>query len=161
MAHRPSPPWTRRLRDPLLGLLKQGLSPGALAAAVAVGLALGMFPVVGTTTLLSAGAALALGLNPAAVQLANYLAYPLQLALLVPFVHLGERILGIPHAPLALGPLLAGLRSDLFPTLAAFSAHLGHACLAWVLVVPPAAALLAFLLRPLFARLGRRDPVVH
>lgn len=157
MADRPSS-WIHRLQDSLLGLLRQGLSPGALAAAVAVGLALGVFPVVGTTTLLCAGAALALGLNPAAVQLANYLAYPLQLALLVPFVRLGERILGIPRAPLALGPLLAGLRSDFVPTLEGFGAHLGHACLAWALVAPVGAALLALLLRPLFGRLARRSP---
>lgn len=141
-----------------MGLLRQGLSPGALAAAVAVGLALGVFPVVGTTTLLCAGAALVLGLNPAAVQLANYLAYPLQLALLVPFVRLGERILGLPHAPLALGSLLAGLRSNFLPTLKHFGAHLGHACLAWALVAPVGAALLALLLRPLFGRLARRSP---
>lgn len=147
--------WMRRLWAPLRQALKQGLSPGALAAALAVGLALGVFPLVGTTTLLSAGVAAALGLNQAVVQLANYLAYPLQLALLVPFIRLGERVFGVPHAPLALGTLLDGLRSDFLPTLGAFGTSLGHACVAWALVVPATAGLLALLLRPLLGRLVR------
>ncbi len=151
----PLTPWMRRLREPFLQALKQGLGPGALAAAVAVGLALGTFPLVGTTTLLSAGVAAALGLNQAVVQLANYLAYPLQLALLVPFIRLGERVLGLPPAPLALGALLDGLRSDFLHTLGTFGTSLGHACVAWALVVPAAAGLLALLLKPVFGRLAQ------
>ena len=145
-----------RLRGTLLGLLRQGLSPGALASAVATGLALGIFPLVGVTTLLCVGVAFLLGLNQPAVQVANQLAYPLQLALLVPFLRLGEWIFGVPKAPLALGAILHGFRSDFGHTVERFWTTLWHACVAWLLVVPAAAVLLALLLRPVFGVALRR-----
>ncbi len=148
----------RRLREPFRRVLKQGMSPGAVAAAMAVGLALGVFPLLGTTTLLCVGAAYALRLNQPTVQLANYLAYPLQLLLLVPFIRLGERIFGVPPAPLALRALLTGLKTDFGHTLGLFWTSLWHACVAWMLVAPLAAVLLALLLRPVFRVVARRLP---
>ena len=76
----------------------QGLSGDSLAALLAVGFVLGTFPVYGCPTVMCLLAALLLRLNAPALQLVNQLASPLQLALLVPFARLGERILGSPAA---------------------------------------------------------------
>ena len=62
----------RRVVDPLLSLLRQGLSPERLALSVAVGIALGVLPVLGTTTLLCTLAAILFRLNVPAMQLVNY-----------------------------------------------------------------------------------------
>ncbi len=75
-----------------------GLSAESAALILALGLTLGMFPIYGLPTLLCALASLILGVNFPAVQLVNQLATPLQLAMLVPFVRLGARLVGSPHA---------------------------------------------------------------
>ena len=74
----------------------QGLSGESVAIVLAVGLVLGTFPVYGCPTVLCLLAAIALRLNAPALQLVNQLSSPLQLALLIPFARLGERILGTP-----------------------------------------------------------------
>jgi uncharacterized protein (DUF2062 family) len=73
-----------------------GLSGDSMAIVLAVGLVLGTFPVYGCPTVLCLLAALVLRLNAPALQLVNQLSAPLQLALLIPFARLGERILGSP-----------------------------------------------------------------
>ena len=74
----------------------QGMSGDSIAIILAVGLVLGTFPLYGCPTVLCLVAALVLRLNAPALQLVNQLTSPLQLALLVPFARLGERILGSP-----------------------------------------------------------------
>jgi uncharacterized protein (DUF2062 family) len=59
--------WRRRVLDPLVDLLAQGLTPERLALSLAVGLVLGLFPVVGLTTLLCLAAGFAFRLNHVAL----------------------------------------------------------------------------------------------
>lgn len=142
--------WLRaRLWLPLRDLLQQGLSPEGLAWSLAAGLALGISPLVGTSTALCAGAAFAFRLNQPAMQLANYAAYPLQLALLLPFIRLGERLFGTPPMPLSLAGLQAALKAGVWAALGTFWTSFWHAGVAWLLVVPLPALLLARLLVPL------------
>jgi uncharacterized protein (DUF2062 family) len=145
----------RRVMEPLLAQVRQGLSPAGLAWGLAVGLGLGTFPVLGTTTLLCVGAGLAFRMNHAALQTANYLAYPLQLALLVPEVRLGEWLLGAPRVPLSLGSLVGLVRAEPFGGLRALGTTLGHACLGWLMLVPPLVVVGALGLTPLFRTLAR------
>ena len=74
----------------------QGLSGDSIAILLAVGLVLGTFPVYGCPTVLCLLAALVFRLNVPALQVVNQLSTPAQLALVVPFARLGERILGSP-----------------------------------------------------------------
>jgi uncharacterized protein (DUF2062 family) len=148
--------WFGRLRSACLKALGQGLTPGELAAAVAVGVALGVIPLFGASTPLGLGLGLAFGLNQPVLQAANYLAYPLQLGLLLPFLRLGERLFHAAPLPLSVPALVAGLRSDAVHTMATCWTALWHACVAWVLVAPAGAALLALLLRPVFRRVARQ-----
>jgi Uncharacterized protein conserved in bacteria (DUF2062) len=82
--------WQGRVLKPLRGLAGQGMTADTLALCVALGLVLGIFPVLGCPTPFCALAALTLRLNLPAIQAFNYLVYPLQLALLVPFFRLGD-----------------------------------------------------------------------
>jgi uncharacterized protein (DUF2062 family) len=75
------------------GLQLEGLSVGTIALTIALGLVLGVFPVYGFPTIFCTVAAIVLRLNLPALQLVNYLASPLQLAMLVPFARVGERLL--------------------------------------------------------------------
>lgn len=71
-------------------LLKEGLSVRKIGLCIALGITLGIFPVLGITTLLCAAAAFAFRLNLPAIQLVNYMVYPLQIALLAPFYSIGN-----------------------------------------------------------------------
>ena len=146
----------RRTWEPLMALLKTGLSPHGLAWSVAAGMALGVFPMLGTTTILCLGAAFAFRLNQPAMQLVNYLAYPLQLALLIPFIRWGERLFGVQPMPLSLPAMLHSLQAEPFGTIALFWSRIWHACVVWALVGLPVMVLLAFTLRPIFATASRR-----
>jgi uncharacterized protein (DUF2062 family) len=137
--------WLReRIWNPILGMLRQGLSPHGLAWSLAVGVALGVFPLFGTSTLLCVGMAMLFRLNQPAMQLANYLAYPLQLMLLLPFIRLGERLFSAPHLPLSLPYLQEVLRVGMWFALRMLWTSLWHASVAWLLIVPVPTALVAW-----------------
>lgn len=146
----------RRFLDPMAALLRQGLSPSGLAWSMAVGLAFGVFPVLGTSTLLCAAAGFTFRLNQPAMQLVNYLAYPLQMLLLIPFIRVGERLAGQAPLPLSLPALLHGAKADAFGTLASLGSRILPACLAWALLALPAMVLLALVLRPVFGVVANR-----
>jgi hypothetical protein len=133
-------------------MLKQGLSPQGLAWSLAVGAALGIIPLFGTSTLLCVGAAMAFRLNQPAMQLANYLAYPLQLLLLLPFIRLGERLFGEAHLPLSLPYLQDVLQAGVQEALRMFWTSLWHASVAWLLLVPLPVVLVAQGLTLVFRR---------
>jgi uncharacterized protein (DUF2062 family) len=65
----------KRLVRPILHLLTQGITPEKIALSLAFGIMLGVFPVMGTTTVLCLIAALLFRLNLAAVQFVNFLVY--------------------------------------------------------------------------------------
>ncbi|HQN09603.1 MAG TPA: DUF2062 domain-containing protein, partial [Thermoanaerobaculia bacterium] len=73
----------RRLVRPILEQLTQGLSPDAIALTIAIGLAIAVIPIVGTTTILCTTAAIVLRLNQPLIQAINYLSFPLQLAFIL------------------------------------------------------------------------------
>lgn len=89
--------WRKKIIEPLNGLLKQGLSAKKLSLCLALGVTIGTFPVLGMTTILCTLAALIFKLNMPVIQFANYLVYPLQIILLVPFYYLGDLFFNAQH----------------------------------------------------------------
>jgi hypothetical protein len=77
-----------------LAAAMEGHSAERVASILAVGLVLGTFPIFGCPMILCALASLILKLSFPALQVINQLSWPLQVALLVPCVRLGSRILG-------------------------------------------------------------------
>jgi uncharacterized protein (DUF2062 family) len=145
--------WRRRVGDPLVSLLAQGLTPEKLALSLAVGFALGLFPILGATTLLCLAAGFAFRLNHVGLQLANHLAYPLQVPLILAFVRLGERLLGAP--PVTFDPLALArqLQRDAPGFLREFGLTGLHGILGWSLVAPLLLGAAFFALRPVLRRL--------
>jgi uncharacterized protein (DUF2062 family) len=140
----------------LLHLLRQGLTPEKLALSLALGAGLSCFPVFGTTTLLCTIVAVAFRLNLPAIQVGNYLALPLQLALLIPFLRLGERIVRAPRMALSPEQLLALARVSPQETVQLLLIGQWHAILGWLLVVPFITLFFALLLRPMMRLLVAR-----
>jgi uncharacterized protein (DUF2062 family) len=145
--------WRRRVGDPLVSLLAQGLTPERLALSLAVGLVLGLFPIVGTTTLLCLAAGFAFRLNHVALQLANHLAYPLQLPLVLAFVRLGERLVGAPRVSFDPLALAQHFQRDASGFLLDFGLTGLHGILGWGILAPALLAATFFALRPVVRRL--------
>jgi uncharacterized protein (DUF2062 family) len=134
--------------------LRQGISPRRLALTLALGFALGCFPVVGIPTALCALLALALKLNLPAIEAANYLVMPLQFVLIVPFVRLGGWLVasGPGRPPVLFGPAQASTHN----LLALLAGLAGQAILAWLVIAIPSVLLLTATLTVLL----RRVPVL-
>jgi len=135
-----------RVIAPIVALLTQGITPEKIALSLAFGIVLGVFPVLGSTTILCAAAALIFRLNLPAIQLVNYLIYPLQLFFLLPFIRLGEMLFRAAPLQLSLAQMLAMARADLPHAIATLWLAGVHAMSAWLLIGPPAILLLYFLL---------------
>ena len=136
----------RRLAAPILRLLVQGITPEKIALSLAFGIVLGVCPVLGSTTVLCAVAALIFQLNLPAIQLVNYLIYPLQLFFLVPFMRMGEKIFRVAPLHLSLQQILTTMRSDLPHAVATFWLAELHAIAAWLLIGLPAIIPIYFVL---------------
>jgi uncharacterized protein (DUF2062 family) len=130
--------------EPAVALIKQGVSPEKISLGMACGIILGVFPVLGSTTILCGLAAIIFRLNLPAVQLVNYMVYPLQLVLFIPFFHLGNLLFQVEPLPLSAQELITLLRSDLWGTVRAFWSTTLHAIVAWLLVSLPTFLLLHF-----------------
>ncbi len=142
----------RRIIEPLLGLLKQGISPDRLALCVAIGVVVGNIPILGVSTILCAAIALAFRLNLPAIQIAQAAMAPTQLLLIIPFVRLGEWILRVPPQPVSIKDALAALAQGAGHAIAVFWDAILRAGLAWVLLAPFAVYTVYTLLRPVFRR---------
>ena len=145
----------RTLVDPILGLLQQVLAPRELALCLALGIGIGLFPVLGISTLLLAVIALVKRLNLAAIQLVNYLIYPLQLLLIIPFVRLGEALTGAARQPLSIEAGLGLLAEGVWNAVVTLWDAIVHAALGWLVVGPIGIYLLYRLLVPMLARAAR------
>jgi uncharacterized protein (DUF2062 family) len=134
--------------------LRQSVSPQRLALTLALGIAIGCIPVVGVPTLICAALAVVLKLNLPAIQAANYAVMPLQLLLIVPFVHLGGRLFGSARVADA-GAMLHAPWTAL---LSQASGLAGQALLAWLLIAIPAVVLLTAMLTALLRRVSFPAP---
>jgi uncharacterized protein (DUF2062 family) len=131
--------------------LRQGISPRRLALTLAIGFAVGCIPVIGVPTFLCALLAVALRLNLPAIQVANYAAMPFQLALIVPFVRLGGRLVSSGPRP-AFGPV-ALMRLSPEVIMSQMTGMAGQALLAWLLLAIPTVALITLTLTPFLRRI--------
>ncbi|KAJ0086750.1 hypothetical protein Patl1_07326 [Pistacia atlantica] len=143
-------PWfNKKVIDPLLQILQRGAEPKQLAFSTALGLTLGVFPICGVTVFLC-GIAIAVfksRCHAPSMMLANFIATPIELSLVVPFLRFGEALTGGPHFPLtsdALKRVLTGKASQevLF--------SVAHAVMGWIVASPFILAALYMIFLPVF-----------
>lgn len=152
--------WQRlwsRVWTPILDQLKQGLTPSQAALAISLGAYLSIIPLLGTSTLLCTLVVLVLRLNQPLSQLANWLFFPLQLLLLLPFYELGAWVFGGPYMTLSLEQLLAAMNADPLAVVKDYWWIGWHGAAVWALggtvIVPALWALLRFLFQKTVSRL--------
>ena len=149
---------TGRVREKLLNvinsLLKEGMSLKKISFCIALGVALGIFPVLGTTTLLCAIAAFFLRLNIPTIQVVNYGVYPLQLVLLVPFYSAGSWLFGDENWALIGENLAELLTTDFWGNVSRIWDMTLYAVLIWLIVSPFLVLLLYNFLKPVIRGLA-------
>ncbi len=145
----------RRIRDAIIAQLRQGITPEKIALTIALGGLLGVFPLLGASTALCAVAAIALKLNQPIIQLVNYLAYPLQLLLLLPFYRAGETLFGQPHVPIfSVIELIDRFRAGPLQFVVDYGMVALYGIAVWCLLAPLVGALVYYSLRPVLHRLS-------
>lgn len=146
----------RRFVDPVVGLLKAGITPGRIALSLAFGIVLGIFPVLGTTTILVTLAAIIWRLNLAAIHAVHYAVTPLQILLIIPFVRVGEHLIDSPAQPLSIEAGLALIAESASHAVVVLWDAIVHAMIGWLAIGPIAIYVLYRALVPLLERAARR-----
>ncbi len=125
---------------PLVELLKQGVSPEKIALTVALGISLGTVPVLGSTSMLCTLAALRLRLNLPAILAVNWLVYPLQIALLIPFLRAGAWLFHVDGPKLTVIQIFGMIRASIWQTITALWTATMHALVVWAIAGAVASA---------------------
>jgi uncharacterized protein (DUF2062 family) len=137
-------------------LLRQGVAPEKIALTVALGIVLGVTPVLGSTTFLCALTAMALGLNLPAIQLVNGVVYPLQFILLIPFYRLGAWMFGADASTISLDGVAALIRDGVGHAITTLWVVTIHALVAWLALSAVTSAILYAALVPMVRLLWKR-----
>ncbi|MDA7632497.1 DUF2062 domain-containing protein [bacterium] len=133
---RPENYWARRIVRPIVTQLTQGVSIREITLTLALGSTLGVFPILGVTTILCFVAGYLLKLNQVILQAANWMVVWIHPVLLLLFVRLGERVVGAEAMPFVPTELVMEFNAS--PT--AFMKRFGmtglHGILGWSLIAP-------------------------
>ena len=144
----------RRLLEPLLALLRQGISPQRLALCIAVAIVVGNIPILGVSSIICTFIALVFRMNLAAILLVQAAMGPTQVLLIIPFVRLGEWLLRLPPQVVSFKAALALMSQGIWQAVVVLRDSIWHAGLAWALTAPFCVYLLHRLLTPVFERLA-------
>lgn len=148
----------RRILAPILAQLRQGITPEKIALTLALGGVIGIFPILGATTLLCGVVGVWLRLNQPVIQLVNYLVYPLQVLLLIPFYRAGETLFGQPHLPIfSVTDLITRFQAGPLQFFADYGMVGVYGIVVWCLVAPPLMAAVYFTLKPLLKSLKKAE----
>ncbi|MGC4072762.1 MAG: DUF2062 domain-containing protein, partial [Nibricoccus sp.] len=147
--------WQRRVRDPLVAQLTQGITPEKIALTLAVGTACALFPIIGTTTLLCALAAIALRLNQPIIQLLNQACWPIHIPVALGCIRFGERIFSAPHVSFNFKRVNHLFWDEPRVFFHEFGDTVLHAIVAWSLLAPVFILVVYFLTLPITRRVAR------
>ena len=130
-----------------------GATPRTLAWSIAVGLMIGINPLLGSTTAICLAATFQFRLNVVATQIANHAMFPLELALVIPFIRLGSCVFGTAAMPLSPRLFLKAARTAPLTLTRQLWMWEWHAFVLWAAIALVATPLIALALTPLLRRL--------
>lgn len=153
--------WHRWVVKPVVAQLKQGTTPSKIAQAIALGVAAGVFPLLGTTTVLGLALGVWLKLNQPVLQVFLQLVYPVQLATILLFMRAGESLFGAEHVPLSIPMMMERFFADPMQFLAKFGMIGLYGVVVWLLLAPLLIALVYFISRPFVEKLHKHIRFPH
>lgn len=145
----------RKVVRPLLRLLQCGATPEKLAWSLAVGAAVGINPLLGSTTVLALALAGVFRLNVVASQIANHALYPLELLLFPVWIKVGSLLFGTPGLPLTKAALMDAVKHHPWATTRALWTWEWHALVVWAATMCIVMPVMAWSLTPVLRRAGQ------
>jgi uncharacterized protein (DUF2062 family) len=138
---------------PIVNQLKQGTSPEKLSWSVSLGVTLGIFPIMGSTSLVCLIIGHLFRLNQPILHLFKTFTYPLQLALILVYIRLGQMLNGVPLIKFSIPQMLGQFKDD----PAQFARDFGMAALygieAWAISATFLVPILYFISLPILKKL--------
>lgn len=128
--------WQRRIRDPIVEQLTQGITPQKIALTLAVGSAVAVFPILGTSTLMCFLAAFALRLNHPITQLINQACWPVHIPVIYLCIRFGEKLFGANAVHFDIREWSHLIWSEPARFFHEFGATALHAVVAWLVMAP-------------------------
>lgn len=147
--------WRRRVVNPIVQQLTQGTSPGKIAQAIGWGVIVGVFPIIGSNTLLALLVGIPLKLNQPVLHVFKTLAYPLQWALLLGFYRAGEWLFHAPHVSIHIPTMMERFFAEPGPFFRDYGMTALYGIAVWCLVAPAILAAIYFTTKPLIERLDK------
>ena len=136
----------------MLDLLKQGITPEKLALSVALGFIIGIIPFMGVSTAMCALMAIMFDLNVVSIQIINYVAYPLQILLYIPFIKAGEILLGSSASELTISVIRDLFNEGFLSAVNVLWYANLQGILVWLIITAPVTIMLYYLLLVIFRR---------
>jgi uncharacterized protein (DUF2062 family) len=147
--------WQRRVRDPIVAQLTQGMTPEKIAETLAIGSCIALFPILGVTTLLCFLVGIVLRLNQPIIQLINQALWPVHISAIYLCVRLGETLFGAPHLRFSIRYMNSLFWDDRTMFLHRFGMTALYAIVAWALLAPFYIATVYYITLPLAREIAR------
>jgi uncharacterized protein (DUF2062 family) len=142
--------FSKKISTPLLSHLKSGMSVEKVSLTLALGICIGIIPVLGVSTILLTIIALVLRLNIPAIQLVNYGIAVVKYALFVPFLKLGQIIFFRGESHIQFKNILSQYHEDFFGTFKTlWHLNLGG-FIVWAIIAVPLGILIYHKSQPFF-----------
>ena len=135
----PAPPrskFQRAVVDSVVNLVTQGITPTKVAFTIAIGSAIALFPILGTTTLLCILVGVLLRLNQPIILLLNGAMTPLHLPVIFAFLKLGSVLFGSQYSHVGIRMMNHMFWDDPHEFWLRFGSAAFHAVVAWAIVAP-------------------------
>lgn len=126
-----------KVKDAVVGALRQGWSPRSVGWSVAWGCTIGIFAIYGVTTITLGAIGYIWKLNHTIMQIMNYAIAPVKVLLIIPYIRLGESLFQV-QTPfsLSLGEFTSRFQAAPMETLSEFAMTFVHAICGWAVTFP-------------------------
>ena len=154
----------RRVVEPVLHLLRIGATPERLAWSIAVGVVIGVNPLMGSTTAVALALASGFRLNVVASQFGNHVVYPLQWLMFPAFIRLGSLLFRTEGLPLGHWEIVHAMKHHPWDTTRLLWSWEWHGLVVWAVFAVVAAPVLKVLLKPALVKMLdglHHEPVVE
>lgn len=126
----------RRVVDPIVAQLTQGLTPQKIALTIAIGSSIAMFPILGTTTLICLIVGVFMKLNQPIIQAVNLASTPIHIPFIFYSFKWGELLFGAAQTRLEMRAMRRLLIDDPLRFVQDYGTTALHAIVVWAVLVP-------------------------
>jgi uncharacterized protein (DUF2062 family) len=142
--------------NPVMGLLRRGADPDMLAWSLALGVVVGVNPLLGSTTLVVLALAAVFRLNIVASQVGNHAVYPLEILLFPVFIKVGDLVFRTEKLPLEGHELWYAAKHHPWHTTRLLWRWEWHALVVWAIFAVVAMPAIAMGIEPVLRKMAKR-----